>query len=71
MKTMHCLTYDPVLFPPDPPSDLAEQLRNDRKTPFRDMSPEAIEVFSKVWDPALDGGPWPPRGDAVLMGFPR
>jgi hypothetical protein len=71
MKTIHCLTYDPALFPDDPPSDLAEQLRNERRTPFRDMSPEAIEVFRKVWDRAVDGRPWPPRGDSVLMGFPR
>jgi hypothetical protein len=67
---IHCVSYDRAALDGGP-EDLEEQLRNDIKAPFRDMSREALSVFESVWDPALDGCLWPPRGDMVVKGFPR
>lgn len=68
----HCISYPrAVLSKPGAPPDLGEQLKNEGKTKFRDMSLEARAVFRDAWDPVVDGAPWPPRGDAVLKGFPE
>lgn len=71
MPQSYCVTYDPdELKRVGAPADLAEQLQNKRGTLVRDSSQEVLAVFQRNWDEALDG-PWPPRGDRILRGFPR
>ena len=70
MTRIHCITV-PVDALSHGPCDLREQVENRGKVPYREMSSDAAEVFRKQWDKNLDGRPWPPAQDDVLMGFPR
>ena len=69
MTRIHCLSV-PVDALSHGPSDLREQVENRLRIPFKEMSADAANVFRSQWDKNLDGRPWPPAQDDVLMGFP-
>ena len=64
----HCISVPSELIEGGP-ADLAEQLGNEDRIPLREMSSEAYAVLEKCWDPAVDGGPWPPYGGIVVKAF--
>ena len=68
MSKLHCISVPKYLLDKGP-ADLAEQIENKAKVKLRDMSTEAQEVFRQCWDPEVDGHPWPPPFDHVLLGF--
>ena len=52
------------------PDDLKEELQNEKKVPFSEMSSAAYAVIARCWSDKVDGA-WPPAADDVRVGvFP-
>ena len=51
----------------DGPSDLQEELTNEKRVPFSEMSSAAYAVIARCWSDKLDGV-WPPAADDVVVG---
>ena len=65
----HCLSI-PKAALKGASKDLREQLRNEDRVEFGNMSAEAEEVIRSLWDPKLDGT-WPPSRYSVVVGIPE